>query len=144
MNSTIARSLRLCAGLSVCLFGVSQTRHLQDTDTKPFIRSVEGPTLYKAYCAVCHGTDGKGGGPMAGALKVRPSDLTHIAARNRRVFPLERVEKIISGDEQVVAGHGVREMPVWGPVFSQIEWDRDLSPVRLRNLARYIEDLQTK
>lgn len=144
MNSTIARGLTLCAGLLACPFGVSQTRHLQNPDTKPFIRSVEGPTLYKEYCAVCHGADGKGGGPMAPSLKVRPSDLTHIAARNRGVFPLERVEKIISGNEQILAGHGAREMPVWGPVFSQIEWDRDLGPVRLRNLARYLEELQTR
>jgi hypothetical protein len=81
---------------------------------------------------------------MAGALKARPSDLTQIGARNRGVFPRERVEKIISGDEQILAGHGTREMPVWGPVFSQIEWDRDLSPARLHNLARYIEEMQTK
>jgi len=108
------------------------------------MRSIEGPVLYKAYCAVCHAVDGKGGGPMAGALKVRPTDLTRIAARNHGVFPRERIEKIISGNEQILAGHGTREMPVWGPVFSEVEWDRDLSPVRLRNLAKYIEEMQTK
>jgi mono/diheme cytochrome c family protein len=144
MNFPITRSLTLCAGLSVCTFGLSQAQHPKDPDTKPFIRSVEGPALYKAYCAVCHGTDGKGGGPMAESLKVRPSDLTHIAARNRGVFAPERVERIISGDVQILAGHGIREMPVWGPVFSQIEWDRDLSPVRLHNLAKYIEEMQAK
>jgi mono/diheme cytochrome c family protein len=144
MNSTICRGFALCAGLSVCIVGLSQSQHPGDPAPKPLIRSVEGPVLYKAYCAVCHATDGKGGGPMAAALKVRPTDLTHIAARNHGVFPRERIEKIIAGDEQVLAGHGTREMPVWGPVFSQVEWDRDLSPVRLHNLAKYIEEMQTK
>lgn len=144
MNSTIARVLALCAALAVSSIGLSQRQRPKEPETKPFIRSVEGPALFKAYCAVCHGTDGKGSGPMAGALKFGPADLTHIAARNRGVFPTERVEKIISGDEQVPAGHGTREMPIWGPVFSQIEWDRDLSPVRLHNLAKYLEEIQTK
>ena len=28
-----------------------------------------GPALFGAYCAVCHGKDGKGAGPMAKSLK---------------------------------------------------------------------------
>jgi mono/diheme cytochrome c family protein len=143
MNATIVRALALCSGLGICI-GLSQSQNRKEPETKPFLRTVEGPALYKAYCAVCHGPDGNGGGPMAVALKVRPADLTRIAAHNHGVFPTERVEKIISGDQQIPAGHGTREMPVWGPVFSQIEWDRDLSPMRLRNLAKYIEGMQTK
>ena len=144
MNSTITRILALSVGAGVCIAGFSEAQHGKEPETKPFIRTVEGPALYKAYCAVCHGANGKGGGPMAGALKVRPANLTHIAERNRGVFPADRVEKIISGDTEIPKGHGTREMPVWGPVFSQIEWDRDLSPVRLRNLAEYIRELQEK
>ena|ERR1700685_806950 len=108
------------------------------------IDSIQGPALYKAYCAVCHGSDGKGAGPMAQGLKVRPSDLTRISARNGGTFPLARMEKIILGEEQVPGGHGNREMPVWGPIFSQIAWDQDLGRVRVDNLARYLRDLQAK
>jgi mono/diheme cytochrome c family protein len=106
------------------------------------IDSVDGPALYTAYCAVCHGTDARGGGPMATSLKVPPSDLTRIAARNGGVFPQAIVEKIISGEEQVPGGHGTRAMPVWGPIFSQVAWDQDLGRLRLHNLATYIERLQ--
>ncbi|MBZ5572099.1 MAG: cytochrome c [Acidobacteriia bacterium] len=41
-----------------------------------------GQQMYSAYCAVCHGNDGKGGGPAAEALKVPPPDLTVLARKN--------------------------------------------------------------
>ncbi len=93
---------------------------------------------------MCHGSDGKGGGPMAQSLKVRSTDLTRIAARNRGNFPLTRIERIISGTEPVPSGHGTREMPVWGPIFSQIAWDQDLGRLRIDNLAHYIKEMQEK
>ncbi len=113
-------------------------------ETVRLIESIQGPALYKAYCAACHGIDGKGAGPVAPSLKIRPSDLTRIAARNGGAFPMARVERIISGEEQVPASHGTREMPLWGPIFAQIVWDQDLGRVRVDNLARYLKDLQTK
>jgi|SRR5579871_445375 len=112
-------------------------------ETQRVIESIQGPRLFAAYCAVCHGKDGKGGGPMARALKVPPPDLTGLAVRNAGKFPLDRVQKIISASEPVPAGHGTREMPVWGPIFSQIAWDQDLGRLRVYNLAKYIEQIQT-
>jgi hypothetical protein len=35
-------------------------------------------------------------------------------------------------------------MPVWGPIFHQVERDRDWGSVRLENLATYIESIQKK
>lgn len=81
---------------------------------------------------------------MAKSLKVAPPDLTRISTRNRGVFPTARLQRIISGEEQLPAGHGTREMPVWGPIFSQIAWDQDLGRVRVYNLAKYIEGMQIK
>ena len=81
---------------------------------------------------------------MVRSLKVRPADLTRISARNGGTFPLARIDKIISGEEPVLSGHGTREMPLWGPIFSQIAWDQDLGRVRVDNLARYLKDLQSK
>ena len=94
------------------------------------ISSIQGPALYKAYCAACHGVDGKGGGPMAQSLKAKPTDLTHISTRfGRAVVP---------------AGHGTRDMPLCGPIFSQIAWDQDLGRVRIDNLARFLRDMLVK
>jgi len=114
------------------------------TESVRLIESIQGPALYKAYCAVCHGSDGKGDGPMASSVKVRPSDLTRISAGNGGSFPSARISKIISGEEHVSASHGTREMPLWGPIFSQVAWDMDLGRVRVDNLTRYLKDLQGK
>jgi hypothetical protein len=106
------------------------------------IDSIQGKDLFNAYCASCHGSDAKGNGPMATSLKVRPADLTRISRRNHDVFPLTRIQKIISGEEQPSSGHGSREMPVWGPIFSQVTRDVDLGRVRIDNLTRYLRDIQ--
>ena len=116
----------------------------QSGDTVKLIDSIQGPNLYKAYCAVCHGPNAKGDGPMAMFLKTAPSDLTRITARNGGMFPLAKVRRIISGEEALPGGHGTRDMPLWGPIFSQVAWDQDLGRVRIDNLAKYLETLQAK
>ena len=108
------------------------------------IQSLNGQALFQAYCASCHGKDAKGGGPAAPALKTKPSDLTVISKSSGGKFPSERIQRIISGEDQVKFSHGSREMPIWGPIFSQIAWDQDLGRVRVANLAKYIESLQRK
>jgi mono/diheme cytochrome c family protein len=105
------------------------------------IHSLNGPDLYRSYCASCHGTEGKGDGPVAPALNSKVPDLTTIAQRNGRVFPATQVNKIISGD-QIILAHGTREMPVWGPIFHQVQEDRDYGEVRLQNLTNYLKSLQ--
>jgi mono/diheme cytochrome c family protein len=122
----------------------AQTKTTEPPEAAHLIDSIQGPALYTAYCAVCHGRDGKGGGPMAKSLRVAPPDLTRVAIRGGGKFPIARVQRIVSGEEPLSAGHGTREMPVWGPVFSQVAWDQDLGRLRVYNLAKYIEGLQTK
>jgi mono/diheme cytochrome c family protein len=130
--------------LLVILLTSAQAQNSQPPETTHLIDSIQGPALYTAYCTVCHGKDGKGGGPMAKSLKVAPPDLTRIAMRNGGRFPAARIQRIISGEEPLPAGHGTREMPLWGPVFSQIGRDQDLGRVRVDNLTRHIEGMQTK
>jgi len=113
-------------------------------DTVHLIQSVDGPALYKAYCATCHGIDGKGMGPMTEWLRIQSPDLTRLSIRAGGTFPFARVQRIITGEEDITAGHGTREMPLWGPIFSQIAWDQDLGRIRVYNLAKYLEKLQAK
>jgi mono/diheme cytochrome c family protein len=106
------------------------------------IRSVDGVDLFRAYCASCHGKDGKGNGSVAPMLKATVPDLTLIAKSNEGTFPATRIRRIVMG-EGMIASHGSREMPVWGPVFHQIESDVDRGNVRLENLLKYLESIQT-
>ena len=108
----------------------------------PLIRSVKGRDLFRAYCASCHGLDAKGTGPAASALKAKIPDLTLLSRKNQGQFPAARVREAILGD-QVVVAHGSREMPIWGPIFHQVEADQDWGNVRLDNLVKYLESIQS-
>ncbi len=75
-----------------------------------------GKTEFLSSCAPCHGTDGKGNGPVSVALKTTPPDLTVLTKKNNGVFPVATVYEMIDGRKSVSA-HGTREMPVWGDRF---------------------------
>jgi mono/diheme cytochrome c family protein len=127
--------------IAATIVGVAWSTQRAGPANERLIASIQGPALYKAYCAACHGPEAKGNGPVASTLKVPPADLTRISARNGGAFPLMRIERIISGEEER-RGHGA--MPAWGPVFSEVGRDQDLGRVRIDNLARYLRNLQSK
>ncbi len=140
---------RLPAILAVVLFlafgamaAHAQTKPTVTQAPQSLIYSIKGPDLYRAYCASCHGVTGRGDGPAAPALKAKIPDVTLLARSNGGMFPSARVRKIISGDE-VLASHGSREMPIWGPIFHQVEEDRDFGAVRLENLTKYLGSIQS-
>jgi len=146
MNKGMIRTLSFIGAVfGVALtVGVAQKRPAENSQEKQLQDSFKGPELYKAYCATCHGLSGKGKGPMAASLKTAPSDLTTISARNNGMFPFLKVQKIIAGEEAPAGSHGSREMPVWGPIFSEVSWDQDLGRVRIYSLAMYLESIQAK
>lgn len=76
----------------------SQSQKTLPAPSTKLIYSIKGPELYRTHCAACHGTGGKGNGPVAPVLKVKIQGLTTIAARNGGKFPAERVRRIISGE----------------------------------------------
>ena len=75
-----------------------------------------GEALYRRNCASCHGVSGRGDGPAAPSLTVRPTDLTQIH------MSVQDLMQVIDGRTAVQA-HGSSEMPVWGEVFEQIHLD---------------------
>ena len=106
--------------------------------------AVSGKDMYVAYCAVCHGTDGKGGGPAASALKVPPADLTLLSKNNGGKYPALKVASAVHG-ESALPAHGSKEMPVWGPLFRNISGGQESEvQQRIANLSKYIDTLQAK
>jgi mono/diheme cytochrome c family protein len=108
----------------------------------PYARASSGKEMYVAYCASCHGKDGKGDGPAAAALRSVPTDLTQLAASNRGRFPENHVSETIKGDF-ATPSHGSKDMPVWGSIFASMGTASDGSmQLRIRNLTKYIASLQ--
>ncbi|MFZ1138194.1 MAG: c-type cytochrome, partial [Candidatus Sulfotelmatobacter sp.] len=94
----LVRSIFPIVGLMVCLavFGASQQREIRHVPVKP-TSPASGAEMYTAYCAVCHGVDGKGSGPAAGALKVSPPNLTTLGRENSGKYPSDHVMNAIQG-----------------------------------------------
>jgi len=105
-----------------------------------------GQTLYKTYCASCHGVYGTGNGPVASSLKVEVPDLTRIAARHGGQFPAEQIRKIIDG-RTTRPPHGPRDMPVWGDAFRAAGGDDAQAQKRANELigllTEYLRSIQT-
>ena len=97
--------------------------------------TMEGPDLYGEYCAVCHGKDGKGGGPAAAALKKEPADLTQLARKNAGKFDALRVQGVITGS---------RDMPTWGSVFASMTTNEGIRRIRINSLIKHVETMQAK
>ena len=81
--------------------------------------------MFREYCAVCHGVAGKGDGPAAAALKSHP-DLTQLAAKNGGKFDEAKVQYAIKGEADAPIAHGSKDMPIWGPIFTQMGHNDDM------------------
>jgi mono/diheme cytochrome c family protein len=137
-------TLVLLAILAIGLAGLASAQTQVKRETARPIDSVQGVDLYNAYCAVCHGKDGKGGGPAAVALKAPMPDLTTLAKRNNGKFSASDVTAHIAGSDKMLASHGTADMPIWGPVFRALTPDEAGRTLRVTNLVRYIESMQVK
>ncbi len=112
---------------------------------EPPVRPVDGAGIYQAYCAACHGEDARGNGPVAPALRQKVPDLTRLSQENAGTFPALHVKTtILLGSDDLIPAHGSKKMPIWGPIFHEIDFDRDWGQVRVENLTRYLESIQKK
>ena len=116
----------------------------QDKTTSSARNTIEGGKIFQYHCAACHGVDGRGHGPASVALKHPVPDLTLISQRSGGKFPYQRVKGIIEGNEPGLLAHGNREMPIWGPIFHEVESDQDWGEVRLDAITRHMESIQQK
>jgi mono/diheme cytochrome c family protein len=110
--------------------------------TAPDVDVNDPAAMFQAYCAACHGKQGKGDGPAAAALKAVPADLTRINARNGGKFPTVKVRRYIEGLDEISA-HGSRDMPVWGQVFRGVATGGQAGiQLRVEALTKYLESIQ--
>ena len=141
------QSIRDC--LVICaLFGSIASLHAaqqEEVKKAPANRpdSPSGAALYKQHCAVCHGNDLKGVGPVPAPYRV-PPDLTTLARRHHGVFPGAYVAGVLRNGV-IMPAHGPAEMPIWGTDF-RVGDRLDGTQVRLRitNLTNYIKSQQAK
>jgi mono/diheme cytochrome c family protein len=106
-------------------------------------KAAMGRSSFRSLCTSCHGPGAKGDGPVAPYLSPKPPDLTLISSRHNGVFPAERVAKIIDGRE-TVAGHGNKDMPVWGKSFAQLDDVKSNEDVatKVLELTEYLRSIQ--
>jgi mono/diheme cytochrome c family protein len=99
----------------------------------------EGRRLYVSYCQLCHGTGGKGDGPLAQKMQIRPADLT-TTVRSRSDTILK---KIITGEgRQTITGrdrHNLLSdaMPEWKDIFSDFQIDALIAYLRFLGTSRH-------
>jgi mono/diheme cytochrome c family protein len=139
------RQVLMCVAMfSAIVFATIAAAQDQKAAHLPASNPVSGSRLYKQYCAVCHGIDLKGHGPLAIELKTPPADLTTLAQRHGGKFPESYVEEVLRSGVKAPA-HGDSDMPIWGPLFASIRGtDPALVSIRIANLAAYIKSMQTK
>jgi hypothetical protein len=128
--------------LSCVLLTLSVSLKAQDKSVTTSAPPKSGVGTYKEFCAVCHGKTGKGDGPAASALKVRPPDLSTLARRHGGKFPDAYVSNVLRNGV-VINAHGTAEMPIWGPLFLSVDSSyQSQFDLRITNLIGYIKSLQ--
>jgi mono/diheme cytochrome c family protein len=108
-----------------------------------YTEPTSGATMYKSYCAACHGSAGKGDGPAAEFLRIAPPDLRMLAQRNHGEYPANHVVTTLRLGIPSHA-HGTSDMPLWGELFRTVDANQSLGELRVKNLTNFIESLQLR
>ncbi|MCC1491973.1 cytochrome c [Cognatishimia sp. F0-27] len=111
-----------------------------------------GASMFAENCAVCHGVEGAGDGPVAELFAQRPSNLKLIAKENNNVFPFSEIYQSIDGRRDITA-HGSTQMPIWGNLLLEEAYPatihpgvsaEDLVQGRILALVYYLQSIQER
>jgi mono/diheme cytochrome c family protein len=140
------KHLLVVASIATLAVGMSYADQSTSKVTIPVTKTpaTSGRQMYANYCAPCHGTDGKGQGPVASALKTPPPDLTLLSRTNHGKFPDTHIVSVLQYGMEIPS-HGTSQMPVWGPILGNMNQTNPQDRLlRISNLSRYLETIQTK
>ena len=130
--------------LAFSVTGFSQDKKTEIKKTPVvYTNPTSGAEMFGTYCAVCHGKDGRGTGPAAGALKKAPADLTMLSKKSGGKFPGLQITNYIKGDISPEA-HGSRDMPMWGDIFRSVSGGQAVVDLRIKALEDYIQGIQQR
>ena len=113
-TTSVARTVFKVVFVAALVFLIADSAAIAEEETI-------GSDEYRVSCLSCHGVGGRGNGPLAKFLTVKPTDLTTLAKNNggqypnikAGQYPFLRVYQIVDG-RAAVELHGDRAMPVWG------------------------------
>ena len=152
MNRQVSNWLRhrrgfagiVAAGVAVAALLSGGTGVAQESQFEAH-KAIQAKPDFLAYCASCHGDEGRGDGPFTKMFGVHPIDLRLLSLNNDGEFPYQYVRTIIDGREDVRT-HGTRTMPVW---FNELWSSMDTAGTRqtlerIDNLTEYIASIQLR
>lgn len=130
--------MRLTACVGLLALGACMPRDGSDIES--------GALSYQMNCAICHGADARGAGPLGRDLVKLPPDLTSLSARHEGDFPFAYVLGVIEGHAREPGFSGA--MPDFtgegmgtGPVVDVQGVDRPVS-APMAGLLAYLRSVQ--
>ena len=93
----------------------------------------KGQALYKQYCSVCHGAEGKGNGPGAAAMNPKPRDHSDGSYMNK--LSEAHLTKVVSKGGAAVGRSPL--MPAWESTMSAEQIQQVIAFVRTLAVPPY-------
>src|ERR1035441_9443981 len=82
--------------------------------------------------------------PVLSPSMISVPDVTLISRRSGGKYQYQSVKENIEGERTGLLSQGDREMPIWGPIFHEVESDQDWGEVRLDAITRHIDRKSTR